>query len=143
MLPYPSALRLPAFQFQQPSVFVTLLQNLSMSARQGSNPRPADWKSAALPTELLTLNGLRLLPTEIHHHAAMAGLEPATPQVSWKQMGLNHRRTDFQSVALPAELCLQVPGSRYCQRPPGEAKILMLQEKGSNLQRGIMSLCLV
>lgn len=55
-----------------------------LSLRQESNPRPIDYKSIALPTEL---------------HQAFV--------VLWHNQESNLGRTDFQSVALPAELSRQ------------------------------------
>ena len=38
-----------------------LISSLHVSGKRGSNPRPAAWEAAALPTELLPRFGLRLM----------------------------------------------------------------------------------
>jgi hypothetical protein len=47
---------------------------LKMSGRRGSNPRPAAWKAAALPTELLPQMVLIL------KNVGVTGLEPMNPK---------------------------------------------------------------
>ena len=81
------------------------LRSLKMSGRRGSNPRPAAWKAAALPTELLPRITIVFYRDEKEQCYCSLQRNEATVLRSatlWGDKDLNlgtPKRTDLQSVA--------------------------------------------
>jgi hypothetical protein len=76
---------------------VKLIMCDRMSGKRGSNPRPAAWEAAALPTELLPLKVIFLLPT-FREHFTYSGYQPR------RQVGVSYSRLCFAPAGVPLEI---------------------------------------
>ena len=99
----------------------------SLSGIRDSNPQPLDWKSNALPIELIphVTTFVRKLQTGSRK----------TLWVEWYGAELNCRHPDFQSGALPTELPHHVEGGQILTDGLTTSKVPSLRtERDSNPQ---------